>query len=108
MVRNTSVLFLKSRSLSSDIIPNEPAAFFRLMCSLNKADIVQVGRQSAVQAGFWWCAHINCQRFHLEDVLEEDMCRGVLGLESEGLDNHMPWSAVQVCHVLFCKHPVTL
>ena len=108
MVRKTSVLVLKSISLSSNIIQNESAAFFRLVASLSKADVVQVGLLSAVQASFWRRAHINCQRFHLEDVLEEGMCRGVLGLESEGPDNHMPWSAVQVCHVFFCKHPVAL
>ena len=108
MVRKTSVLVLESLSLSSNIILNEPAAFFRFVASLNKADVVEVFRMSAVQASFRQRAHINCQMFHLEDVLEEGMCRGVLGLESEGPDNRMPWSAVQVSHVFFCKHPVVL
>jgi len=108
VVWSTSVLVLKSLSLSSDIIPNEPAAFFRLMASLSKADVVQVCWQSAVRVGFWRRARIDCQRFHLEVVLEEDMCRGVLGLESEGPVNHMPWSAIQVCHAFFCKHPLAL
>ena len=69
VVRNTSVLVLKSHSLSSDIIPNEPAAFFRLVASLSKADVVQVGLKSAVRAGFWWRANMDCQGFHLKDVL---------------------------------------
>jgi len=108
VVRKTSVLVPKSFSVSSYIIPNEQAAFFRLVASLSKANVVQVGRQSTVRASFWWRSHIDSQRFHLEDVLEESMRRGVFGLESEGPDNHMPWSAVQVCHVFSCKHPITL
>jgi len=42
VVRNTRVLVLKSLCLSTDIVPNEPAAFFRLVASLSKADVVQV------------------------------------------------------------------
>jgi len=42
VVWNTGVLVLKSLALSGNIVPNELAAFLRLVTSLRKTNVVQV------------------------------------------------------------------